>query len=325
MKRRDFLKLLGASALAGHSAQAREGLVPVVGMLNGQSEASYSYLSDALQLGLKDGGFVEGQNVLIEHRWAEGRIERLPAMALELVNRPVDALVTGGSVWSTIAAKAVTATIPIVFTTGTDPVNLGFVTSLNRPGGNVTGVSFLAAKLNAKRLELASQLAPKDAVIGFLARPGEPRYAADRKEIEIAAAALGRKLLFLDVAKEAEFDATFAVAAQQHLGAVVIHNDPFFNDQRSALVALATRYFMPIVCESREFATAGALVSYGASITGAYRQAGVYIGRILKGDKAGDLPVIQSSRFEMVINLKTAKALGMIIPSNLLISAEVIE
>jgi len=327
MRRREFITLLGGAAATWPlTAHAQQAAMPVVGMLNGQSADSYSHLTAAFLLGLKDVGFVEGQNVLIEYRWAEGHDERLPAMAIELVNRQVAALVTGGSIWSTISAKAATSTIPIVFTTGSDPVKLGFVTSLNRPGGNVTGVSFLAAQLIAKRVELASQLVIKGAAIGLLGRPSEPRYAADRKEFEAAAAALGRKALFIDVAGARDFDAAFAAAARQHIGVLMMHNDPFFNSHRNELIALAARYAVPTVYELREFVTSGGLMSYGTSITGAYRQAGAYIGRTLKGEKAGDLPVVQSTRFELVINLKTAKALGLTVPPSLLATAdEVIE
>jgi putative ABC transport system substrate-binding protein len=243
-------------------------------------------------------------------------------MAVDLVNRQVAALLAGGSIWSTISAKAATATIPIVFTTGGDPVKLGLVASLNRPGGNVTGVSFLATQLLAKRLELASQLVTKDAAIGFLGRPSEPRYAADRKEIEAAAAVLGRELLFLEVAGAGDLDAAFAAAGRRHIGALIIHADPFFNAHRDEVVAFAARHSAPTVYEAREFVTAGGLMSYGTSITGAYRQAGGYVGRILKGEKAGDLPVVQSTRFELVINLRTAKSLGLDIPPTLLAIAD---
>jgi putative ABC transport system substrate-binding protein len=327
MRRREFLGLLGG-AVAGWPvmARAQQSAMPVVGMLSGQSANSYSHLAAAFRLGLKDAGFIDGQNVFIEYRWAEGHDERLPSMAVELVNRQVAALLTGGSIWATISAKAATSTIPVVFTTGSDPVKLGFVTSLNRPGGNVTGVSFLAAQLLAKRLELASQLVTKDAVIGFLGRPKEPRYAADRTEIEAAAAVLGRKLLFFDVADERDLDAAFAAARRQHIGALIMHNDPYFNSHRNELIASAARHAVPTVYELREFVTPGGLISYGTSITSAYRQAGAYIGRTLKGEKAGDLPVVQSTRFELVINLKTAKTLGLVIPQNLLVAAdEVIE
>jgi len=328
VRRREFIALIcGGAASWPFAARAQQPPVPVIGILNGQSADDYSYLVAALRLGLQDTGFIEGQNVAIEYRWAEGHEERLPAMAVELVNRQVAALVTGGTIWATISAKAATATIPIVFTTGSDPVALGYVASINRPGGNVTGVSFLAAQLLAKRLELASQLVPKDAVIGFLGRPRrEPRYAADKKQIETAAAALGRKLLFLDVADEPDLESAFATAVRQHVGFLIPHNDPFFNSHRSALIALAARHALPTVYEARDSVTAGGLISYGTSISDAYRKAGVYVGRILKGEKPADLPVEQSTRYELIINLKTAKALGLTIPPAVLARAdEVIE
>ena len=300
--------------------------VPVVGMLNGQSADSYAHLAAAVRLGLKDEGFVEGQTVTIEYRWADGHDERLPSMAVELVNRPVAALVTGGSIWATISAKAATSTIPIVFTSASDPVRLGYVASLNRPGGNVTGVSFLATQLAAKRLEFASQLMPKDVAIGFLGRPREPRYEQDRKDIETAASALGRKILFLDVADERDLESAFVNATREHVGVVIPLSDPFFNGQRDALVIFAAKHRLPAIYKSRDFVAVGGLISYGTSITGAYRQAGVYLGRLLKGERAAELPVMQSSRFELVINLKAAKTLGLSIPSNLLAAAdEVIE
>jgi putative ABC transport system substrate-binding protein len=295
-------------------------------MLNGQSAEGYAHLAEAVRLGLKDEGFVDGQNVSIEYRWAAGRDEQLPAMAVELVNRPVAVLLTGGSPWATISAKAATATIPIVFTTASDPVKLGYVASLNRPGGNVTGVSFLGSQLVEKRLELASQLVSKEVVIGFMGRPREPRYAAERKAIESAAATLGRKIRFLDIGDERELESAFATAKREHVGVLIPLNDALFNSQRLALVALAARHSLPTIYESREPVADGGLMSYGASIRAAYRQVGVYAGRVLKGEKAGDLPVVQSTRFELVINLKAAKALGLTIPPNLLVAAdEVIE
>jgi ABC-type uncharacterized transport system substrate-binding protein len=327
IRRREFITLLGGAAVAWPlAASAQQPPMPVVGILNGQSADSYSRPTAALLLGLKEAGFVEGQNVLIEYRWAEGRDERLPAMAVELVNRQIAALVTGGSIWATISAKAATASIPIVFMTGSDPVRLGFVPNLNRPGGNVTGVSFLAAQLVPKRLELASQLVAPNATIGFLGRPTEPRYAANRKEVEAAGAALGRKVLFLDVAGANDLETAFATASRQHVGVLVMPADPFFNGHRNEIVALAAHHAVPTFYELRDFVTAGGLISYGASLADAYRQVGVYVGRILKGDKAGDLPVVQSTRFELVINLKTAKALGLDVPPSLLARAdEVIE
>jgi putative tryptophan/tyrosine transport system substrate-binding protein len=247
-------------------------------------------------------------------------------MAVDLVNREVAALVTGGSVWATISAKAATTTIPIVFTTGSDPVRLAFVPSLNRPGGNVTGVSFLAAQLIPKRVELASQLVAPNATLGFLGRTNEPRYADDHKEVEAAGAALGRKVLFLEITGADGIEAAFAAASRQHIGVLVMPADPLFVSRRSEIVTLAAHHAVPTFYEIREYVTAGGLISYGASLASAYRQVGVYVGRILKGEKVGDLPMMQSTRFELVINLKTAKALGLTVPPSLLARAdEVIE
>nr|ACV30056.1 putative ABC-type uncharacterized transport system periplasmic component [uncultured bacterium B7P37metaSE] len=326
MRRRDLLVLGCAAAAWPLASGAQQATVPVVAMLSGQSAEGYAFLAEALRLGLRDEGFVDGQNVKIEHRWAASREEQLPSMAVELVNRPVAVLITGGSIWATISAKAATATIPIVFTTASDPVRLGFVASLNRPGGNVTGVSFLAAQLVVKRLELASQLVSKEIVIGFMGRSREPRYAADRKVIEDAAAKLGRKIVFLDVADERDLEPSFTTAKRERVGVVIPLNDPFFMSHRRDLIALSARNSLATIYESREPVAEGGLMSYGTSITGAYRQAGIYAGRILKGEKPSDLPVVQSMRFESVINLKTAKALGLAIPHHMIVGAdEVIE
>jgi ABC-type uncharacterized transport system substrate-binding protein len=324
MRRRAFIAGIWAAGWP-LVALAQQATLPVVGMLNGQSSEGFAFLAEALRVGLKDEGFVDGQNVKIEYRWAASREEQLPSMAVELVKRPVAVLITGGSIWATISAKAATATIPIVFTTASDPVRLGFVASLNRPGGNVTGVSFLAAQLVVKRLELASQLVSKELLIGFIGRPREPRYAADRKVIEDAAAVLGRKILFLDIADEPDLQSAFAMAKREHVGVLIPLNDPFFMSHRNALMTLAARNSLAVIYESSEPVAEGGLMSYGTSLKGAYRQAGIYAGRILKGDKPNDLPVFQSTRFETVINLKTARALGLAIPHNLLVAAEVIE
>jgi putative ABC transport system substrate-binding protein len=326
--RRTFVTLLGGAAAAWPvAARAQQPVaIPVVGMLNGQSAGSYSHLTAAFRMGLKDVGFVEGQNVLIEYRWADGHDERLPPMAAELVSRPVAVLVTGGSIWSSISAKAATTTIPIVFTTGSDPVKLGLVASFNRPGGNVTGVNFLVNLIQTERMELATELIKSDAAIGLFARPNNPTYADDRKEIEAACASLGRRLVVFDVHDEGDFAAILANVATQRVGVLLVHADPYFNSHRASLVRLAARHAVPAIYELREYVVDGGLMSYGTSITSAYHQSGLYVGRILNGEKPADLPVMQSSRFELIINMKTAKALGLEIPPTLLARAdEVIE
>jgi ABC-type uncharacterized transport system substrate-binding protein len=325
VRRREFV-LASVATMLPLAASAQQPTPPVIAMLNGQSADSYAPLVAAVRLGLQDEGFADGQNVTMEYHWADGRYERLPAMAVELAQRRVAAILSGGSIWATISAKAATSTIPIVFTTGSDPVKDGYVSNLNRPGGNVTGVSFLGQQLLVKRLELAAQLGSKESLIGFLGRPTEPRYAADRREFETAAAALQRKVMFFEIGDASDLDAAFAAAARAQVGALVVHGDPFFNSHREELIAAAARHAVPTVYELRHFVTAGGLISYGASLVGAYRQAGAYLGRILKGAKPNDLPVIQSMRFEFTINLKAAKALGLVIPQSLLVAAdEVIE
>jgi putative tryptophan/tyrosine transport system substrate-binding protein len=325
MRRREFITALGGAAAWPLAATAQQPM-PVIGVLNGQSPDTYSHLASAIREGLRDLGFIEGQNVAVEQRWAKGHDERIAALAADLVSRQVAVLVTGGGVGVTVAAKRATTTIPIVFTTGSDPVTFGLVSSLNRPGGNVTGVSFLVNQLNAKRLELARELVPAGAPMAVLARRGNPTYAADKPEMEAAAASLGQRLLILEVAGDGDFEAAFASATREGVRVLLIHTDPFFNSKRDRLVALAARHGMPAIYELREFVTIGGLMSYGTSITNAYRQAGIYAGRILKGEKPAELPVVQSTRFELVINLKTARALGLTVPPTLLARAdEVIE
>ena len=280
----------------------------------------------AFRQGLSETGYVEGQNVAIEYRWAEGRYDRLPALAADLVGRKVDVIVTSGGDPAALAAKNATSTIPIVFTVGGDPVAAGLVASLARPGGNLTGVSILAVELMPKRLELLSELVPQARVIALLVNPNNPNAERIMRDVQEAARAKGVQLHILKAGTESEIDAAFASLVQLQAGALVVGADPFFNSRREQLVALAARHAVPAIYEWREFAAAGGLISYGASLTAAYRQVGIYAGKILKGAKPADLPVQQPTTFELVVNLKTAKALGLTVPPSILARAdEVIE
>jgi len=324
VKRREFIAALSGVAVWPLVARAQQ--MPVIGFLNGQSSDNYSHLAAAFRRGLREAGYVNGQNAVIEYRWANGRDERLPVLAAELVERNVTVLVSSGGVPASIAAHKATKTVPIVFITGGDPVRHGWVTSINNPGGNSTGISFLVNQLNAKRLELATQLVPNSRVVGFMFRPSNPTSTTDMREVEKGASTLGIQLTTFKVETVQDFDTAFATAATQRVGIVLVHTDPFFNSNRIKLVAAAEKHAVPAIYEVREFVVEGGLVSYGTNIVEAYRQLGTYAGRIVKGEKPGDLPVLQSSRFELAINLKTAKALGIVIPQNLLVAAdEVIE
>jgi putative ABC transport system substrate-binding protein len=300
--------------------------MPVIGFLNSASPAAWTHLVAAFQEGLNTTGYVEHRNVGIEYRWAEGRYDRLPALAADLVRRNVNVIAATGGVPSIVAAKAATTTIPVVFTTGGDPVKLGFVDSLNRPGGNATGVNIFATVMDAKRVGLLLQLVPAAALIGVLLNPTNPSAETQSKELQEAGRALGRQTRILQATGEGELDTAFATAVQLRVGALLVCADPFFNSRREHIVALAARHAIPAMYEQREFATAGGLASYGTNLADGYRQAGIYTGRILKGEKAADLPVVQATKFEFVINLKTAKALGLDVPLGLSAGAdEVIE
>ena len=316
--------LAGAAAyplLAG----AQQKAMPVIGHLNGTSPGTAARWVAAFRQGLSETGWVEGQNLTIEQRWAEGRYDRLPVLAAEFVDRKAD-VIAASSIPSARAAKSVTPSIPIVFVSGGDPAELGLVASLARPGGNLTGVSILAAELTPKRLELLSDLVPQAGVIALLVNPNNPQSEGVIRDMQEAARVKGLQLHILKAGIEGEIDAAFASLVQQHAGGLVVEADPFFTARSEQVVALASGYAVPAIYTRREFAVSGGLISYGTSLTGAFRQAGIYAGKILNGAKPADLPVQQPTIFELVVNLKTAKALGLTVPPSILARAdEVIE
>ena len=297
--------------------------MPTIGFLRVTSAANSAHLAAAFRQGLKESGFIEGQNVAIEYRFAENRRDRLPAFAGELIERRVAMIATDQAVRE---AKAATSTIPIVFVLGADPVADGLVTSLNRPGANVTGIVFFSSQLGAKRVELLRRLVPTATTLGVLAYPASPEDKTERSQIEAAAATAAQQLVIADAVRENEIDNAFAMFAEKRVGAVLVGSGPFFRSHKERILGLAARYALPASYSLREYVEAGGLMSYGTSITNAYREAGIYAARILKGEKPADLPVMQSSKFEFVINLKTAKALRIDVPQSLLVAAdEVIE
>ena len=316
MRRRALIKLLGGAAIAWPlGARAQQPAMPVIGFLN---VTAPDYRVTAFHQGLAETGFVEAKNLEVEYRWAQGYLDRLPELAADLVQRQVAVIATGGGPAAVRAAKAATATIPIVFNTGSDPVNDGLVASLNRPGGNVTGVSFLVRSLGPKQLEMLHELLPNAVLVGHLMNPTDPGSDQMVKELQMAANALGQQLIVAKATTEDDFENAFSWLVQQRVQGVHVSTNAFFNNRRNQLVALAARYALPAVYSYREYVVAGGLMSYGTNVADAYRLTGVYVGRILKGEKPADLPVQQTTRVELYINLKTAKALGITFPISLL-------
>ena len=322
MDRRTFLSQVGGGLAIGPLVvRAQQPAIPTIGLLRDTPSAPFANIVDALRQGLKETGFVDGQNLIIHQRWADNQLDRLPALAADLVRLNVGVIVTqGGRPGRT--AKQATATIPIVFVGSADPVAGGLVASLNRPGGNVTGVNFLANQLGGKRLGLLLELVPTVTVIAFLMDPSQRGSVDEYQEVEAASRQVGRKIVLVNAASEREFEPAFAAIAKAGAGALVVSGGSLFTSQSGQLVALAARHSIPAIYDVRLHVAGGGLISYGASLPDAYRQAGVYAGRILKGAKPAELPVLQSTAFELVINVKTAKALGLTVPKDLLLRAD---
>jgi putative tryptophan/tyrosine transport system substrate-binding protein len=326
MKRREFLLLLAGTLTAAPALRAQQKAMPVIGFLGSASPGPAALFAAAFLQGLGETGYVEGQNVAIEYRWAEGRYDRLPGLAVDLVGHKVDVIATQGGIPSILAAKSATSTIPIVFLIGADPVELGLVASLARPGGNLTGVSVMNIELMPKRFELLSELVPQAGVIALLVNPNNAGAEPMIRDVREAARARGVELTILRAGTESEIDAAFATLIQPHVGALVVGADALFASRLDQLVTLAAGRALPAIYFGREFAALGGLISYGTNIAAAYRRVGIYAGKILKGAKPADLPVEQPTLFELVVNLKTAKALGLTMPPSILARAdEVIE
>ena len=327
MRRREFITLLGGAAAWPLAARAQQPAMPVIGFLSaGLRDSVLQYSLPAFHLGLKEAGYIEGQNLTIEYRWADGHYDRLPALASQLVQHPVTVIVAVGGTASALAAKATSTKIPIVFNLGSDPVKVGLVASLNRPGDRITGVSYLNASLEPKRLEMLHELVPKATTVAVLVNPNFPDAESQVREVQAAARATGQEIVLLNASTEHDFDAAFATIIEQRISGLMVQADPFLTASREQLVLLTTRHAIPTIFAWREFAAAGGLMSYGTSLADAYRQVGIYAGRVLSGIKPGDLPVQQSVKVELVLNFKAAKALGITFPLTLLGRAdEVIE
>jgi putative tryptophan/tyrosine transport system substrate-binding protein len=326
MKRRNFIGLAGSVAAWPLVVRAQRPSLPVVGFLGATSPEGYANFVSGFQRGLKEAGFVDGDNVATTYRWAEGQYDRLPGLAADLVSRRVSVIVATGGLPSSLAAKQATETIPIIFTLGSDPVKYGLVSSLNRPNGNVTGVTLFAYLFDAKRIELMHELVPGASVVALLVNPNNPQAEAQHADVEAAVQKFGQQLVILKAGTDTEIDSAIAGLAGRKIGALLVSADPLFLSRREQLVGLVARYAIPSIYEWRQFAEAGGLMSYGIDLVDAYRQAGAYTGKILGGAKPGDLPVLQPTKFEFVINLKTARALGLTVPNTMLVAAdEVIE
>jgi putative tryptophan/tyrosine transport system substrate-binding protein len=319
MRRRDFIKAIACWATGWPLAVRAQQQMPLVAFLNGQTAAGYTHLVAAFKHGLNETGFVEGQNVTIEYRWADQHFDRLPELAADLVRRQPTVLVgTGGA---NVAVIAATKTIPIVVAFGGDPVKLGYVASLNHPGGNVTGATIFSTDLEAKRLELINEVVPRGKIIGYLFAPNFDYSDAGRREVETAARRIGRDIRIVEVSKDADLEEAFAAVAELHVGGVLIAANSLFNNLRDHILALTTRLNLPAVYEQREVVAAGGLMSYGTNVSEVYRQVGIYTGRVLKGEKPADLPILEPTKFDMSVNLKTAKALGIDMPTSILLRA----
>jgi putative ABC transport system substrate-binding protein len=326
MKRREFITLLGGAATWPLAARAQQAAMPVVGFLGAPSAAPYARYVAAVHQGLKEVGYVEHQNVAMEYRWADSQYDRLPALAADLVSRRVAVIVPIGGAPATVAAKAATSTIPIVFNLGADPIELGLVTNLNRPGGNITGIANMTLEIETKRLELLHELAPTSTSLAILLNPSNAQAQTQERDAQRAARVIGRQVLVLKAGTEHEIEMAFAALVRERAGALLVGGDTFFTSQVTLFVVLTARHAIPTVYPWRSHVDAGGLMSYGASLLDTYRQTGVYTGRVVKGEKPGDLPIVQPTKFELIINLKTARAVGIAIPPTLLARAdEVIE